>query len=101
MDDVGMRIAQPAVEQLGAASGHIALSLGACRHGGHRVPEYLAPFEFVRPRCVGTGFGRSYEHLMATSAKVTRESGDVNLGAPEAVGVIPAHRLHDLHRHAL
>ena len=97
VNDVGADLAEPAVEMFGAAHDGIALSLVAGGEFRHRVPEDDAAFEFVRPRRPDSGLGRGDQHVVAAATQLARELGDVDLGSADAVGVVPADGLHDLH----
>ena len=98
VNDVGANLAQPAVEMFGAAHDDIALRLLAGGEFRHRVPEDVAAVQLVRPRRPDAGLRRGDQHVVAAGAQLTRELGDVDLRPADAVGVVPADGLDDLHR---
>ncbi len=97
VNDVGADLAQPAVEMLGAAHDGIALSFLACGEFRHRIPEDDAAIEIVRPGRTDSGLRRGDQHVVAAATQLARKLGDVDLRSTDAVGVIPADGLDNLH----
>ncbi len=96
--DVGANVGEPAMQMFGAPNRDIALRFRARGRGRDRIAEHIAAFVFVDARRRQPGFGRGNEHLMSARAKFSRHCRDIHFGAADAIGVIPAEGLHDLHR---
>src|SRR5207247_7126371 len=95
---VGPLAREPGVQPLGPARRDEPLSLLARGRGRNRIAIDARALVLIGPLAVRAGIGSGDQDLVAAPAQAATEPGDVDLAAAEALGEVPAHGLHDLHR---
>src|SRR5205807_8924141 len=98
VDDISPRGRQPSMKVIRASNDAVPLRRLARRFRRNRIPEHLAAVVRVHARLVYLCVGGGHVYSMRAGAKLTRERRHVDLGAAEAVGMVPTGGLNDLHR---